>query len=82
MKRGRSHGPAFGYYGMKSIPSSIRATAWAISLAMLFTSPRWTISHGECMYRFGTEIRPVATPARVSWIAFASVPVPRGAPSI
>ncbi len=39
-------------------------------------------STGECMYLLGTPISPVATPPRLSCIAFASVPVPRGAACI
>ena len=38
-------------------------------------SARETISTGECMYRHGTDTSPVGTPARLKWIASASVPV-------
>src|SRR5438270_12692233 len=55
--------------------SSAPANA-AISRAAASTSASDTISTGECMYRLGTDTSPVGTPARLKWIASASVPVP------
>ena len=59
------------------MPGSSRLANAAISLAAASTSYTETISTGECMYRLGTDTNPVGTPARLRWIASASVPVPR-----
>ena len=48
----------------------------AISAAACSTSPSDTIWFGECMYRFGIDTIPVATPDLDVKLPPASVPLP------
>lgn len=50
--------------GTKSVSGPSSRTNAAINFDAASRSERLTISFGECMYRFGIEINPVATPLR------------------